>query len=85
MGGWTREEITETIEITVVELRGVAQPHEVAHLRELALDATEADTEDQLRQIARQVESLRAFCMGRAKSAAALQLALPRLSRRPPA
>ena len=81
MIGCTREEITETIEIAVIELRGVAQPHEVAHLRELALDATEADTEEQLAQIARQVESLRAFCMGRAKSSAALLLALPRLSR----
>jgi hypothetical protein len=82
MAALTPEEITETIEVTVVELRGVAQPHEVAHLRELALDAAEAETQEQLAQIARQVESLRAFCMGRAKSSAALQLALPRLPRR---
>ena len=65
----------------VVELRGLAQPHEIAHLRELALDATEAETPEQLDQIARQVESLRAFCMNRAKSSAALQLALPSLKR----
>lgn len=82
MGPVTREQITETIEVTVVELRGVAQPYEIAHLRELALDAQEAEDDEQLAQIARQVESLRTFCMGRAKSSAALQLALPRLPRR---
>jgi hypothetical protein len=82
MTGVTREELIETIEVTVVELRGVAQPHEVATLRELALDAAEAEDEEQLALIARQVDSLRTFCMGRAKSSAALQLALPRLPRR---
>jgi hypothetical protein len=82
MTGVTREQITETIEITVVELRGVAQPHEIAHLRELALDAADAEDQEQLLLIARQVDSLRTFCMGRAKSSAALQLALPRLPRR---
>ncbi len=77
----SREEIRETVETLVVELRGVAQPHEIAQLRELALDAAEAETDDQLVKIAAQVESLRVFCLNRAKSSAALQLALPALKR----
>jgi hypothetical protein len=77
----TREEISETVEALVVELRGVAQPHEIAQLRELALDAADAETQEQLVQIAAQVEGLRVFCMNRAKSSAALQLALPSLKR----
>jgi hypothetical protein len=78
----TLEEIRETVEVLVVELKGVAQPHEIAHLRELALDAGDAETPEQLSQISQQVESLKNFCMNRAKSSAALQLALPSLVKR---
>ncbi len=76
------EEINEVVETLVVELRGTAQPHEIAQLRELALDARDAETPEQLTQIAAQVESLRVFCLNRAKSSAALALALPSLSRK---
>ena len=70
------EDISETVEALVVELRGIAQPHEIAHLRELALDARDAETQEQLIQISKQVESLKTFCMNRAKSSAASQLDL---------
>ena len=78
----TPAEINEIVETLVVELRGTAQPHEIAQLRELALDAAEAETPEQLAQIAAQVESLRVFCLNRAKSSAALSLALPALKRK---
>jgi hypothetical protein len=78
----TREEINEVVETLVVELKGTAQPHEIAQLRELALDAADAETQEQLEQIAAQVESLRVFCVNRAKSSAALSLALPSLVKR---
>jgi hypothetical protein len=57
-----RSDIVESIEIALVELRGVAQPHEVASFHELSLDAAEADSDEQLAAIAAQVESLREFC-----------------------
>ena len=44
-------EITETIQVAVVELKSVALPHEIAHLHELAADAADAETEEQLAQI----------------------------------
>jgi hypothetical protein len=78
----TSEEINEVVETLVVELRGTAQPHEIAQLRELALDAADAESPEQLAQIAAQVESLRVFCLNRAKSSAALALALPSLKRK---
>jgi hypothetical protein len=78
----TSEEINEVVETLVVELRGTAQPHEIAQLRELALDAADAESPEQLEQIAAQVESLRVFCLNRAKSSAALALALPSLKRK---
>ena len=78
----TPQEITETVETLVIELKGTAQPHEIAHLHELAHDAADAETEEQLAQIAAQVESLRVFCENRAQSSAALSLALPSLVKR---
>jgi hypothetical protein len=72
-----RREISETVEILVVELRGIAQPHEIAQLRELALDAADAEAPEQLAKIATQIESLKAFCLNRAMSGAAHDLALP--------
>jgi hypothetical protein len=81
MAECTPQEIKETVEALVVELRGTAQPHEIAQLRELALDAADAEAPEQLVKIAAQVESLRNFCLNRAKSSAALQLALPSLKR----
>jgi hypothetical protein len=71
------EDITETIQVAVVELKGVALPHEIAHLHELAADAAEAETEEQLAQIAKQVDSLRTFCQSRARSSAANTFDLP--------
>jgi hypothetical protein len=78
----TAQEINEVVETLVVELRGTAQPHEIAQFRELALDAADAESPEQLAQIAAQVESLRVFCVNRAKSSAALALALPSLKRK---
>jgi hypothetical protein len=82
MDGSISSEIIETVEVLVVELRGTAQPHEIAQLRELALDAADAETPEQIAQIAAQVEGLRSFCLHRAKSSAALSLALPMLKRK---
>ena len=59
-------EIRETIQVAVVELKGLALPHEIAHLHELAEDAADAESDEQLTQIAKQVESLRTFCQSRA-------------------
>jgi hypothetical protein len=64
----TVEEITEGIEAVMLELREVAQPHEIAQLYDLVNDAAQAQTPEQLRQIATQVKSLRAFCLSRTKS-----------------
>jgi hypothetical protein len=77
----TREGILETVAVLVVELREIAQPHELAELRELALDAADADTPEQLAQIAAQVEGLRVFCLKRAQSQNALRLDFVRLTR----
>jgi hypothetical protein len=82
MAELTSSDIHETVETLVAELRGIAQPHEIVQLRELALDAADAETPEQLAQIAVQVEGLRVFCLNRAKSSAALSLALPSLKRR---
>ena len=57
-----RTDVVESIEVALVELRGVAQPHELASFRELSLDAEEADSQEQLAQIHAQVLSLREFC-----------------------
>jgi hypothetical protein len=77
MAETTREEIDETVATLVVELKGIAQPHEIAQFRELALDAADADAPDQLAKIAAQIESLRNFCLSRAMSGAAHQLSIP--------
>lgn len=77
-----RAEVLELIEVAIIELKGVAQPHEVAQLRELGLDAQDADSPDSLANIVQQVKSLRAFCEKRAKSGAAFPATLPRGRRR---
>ena len=43
-----KDELIEHIEITLVEVRGVAQPNDMAELNSLLLDAREAESEDQL-------------------------------------
>lgn len=63
-----REEIVEFIEVAIVELRGVAQPRDIAELRELEMDAKEADTAEQLERILEQATNLRAFCEQRKRS-----------------
>ena len=74
-----RTDVVESIEIALVELRGVAQPHEVASLHELSLDAAEAESDEQLARIAAQVESLREFCERRNLSTPGTRLSdLPR-------
>jgi hypothetical protein len=77
-----RAEVLELIEVALIELKGVAQPHEIAHFRELGLDAEDAETPDALATIVQQVKSLREFCEKRAKSGAAFPAILPRGRRR---
>ena len=75
-------EIVEIIEVAIIELKGIAQPHEITQFRELALEAKDAGTHEALVTIFEQVKSLRAFCEGRAKSGAAYPAMLPRGRRR---
>jgi hypothetical protein len=77
-----RAEIQELIEVALIELKGVIQPHEVAQLRELGLDAEDTESPDALANIVQQVASLREFCEKRAKSGAAFPATLPRGRRR---
>jgi hypothetical protein len=63
-----REEVVEFIEVALVELRGAAQPRDFAELRELAMDAKDAETPEQLDHILKQAQNLRAFCEQRKKS-----------------
>ena len=63
-----RAQVLEFIEVAIVELRGVAQPRDVAELRELAMDAEDAETAEQLASIQQQAENLRAFCERRKMS-----------------
>lgn len=63
-----RDEVVEFIEVAIVELRGVALPRDIAELRELAMDAKEAETIEQLDRILAQAKNLRAFCEQRKKS-----------------
>lgn len=77
-----RAEVLEIIEVAIIELKGIAQPHEITHFRELALDAEDADSPEALAHIVQQVKSLREFCEKRAKSGAAFPAMLPRGRRR---
>jgi hypothetical protein len=63
-----RAEVIELIDVAIVELKDVAQPHETASLHELRIDAQDAIDEVSLRQILRQVKSLREFCETRKRS-----------------
>ena len=63
-----RARVIEMIEIALVELRSIAQPHEIASMNELLFDAQDATEEEQLVAIAGQVNGLRAFCEGRHRS-----------------
>jgi hypothetical protein len=65
-----RNSIVEDIQVAIVELRSIAQPHEITQLRELEFDAQDAKTNEQLQQIAEQVKNLREFCEKRSKSTA---------------
>ncbi len=67
-----KDELIEHIEITLVEVRGVAQPNDMAELNSLLLDAREAESEDQLDAIWRQVDNLRRFCESRRVSSIVL-------------
>ena len=74
----SRLELLELIEITIAELKNIAQPHEISTLRELGFDAEEADSPDQLSAIQEQVRSLKSFCEKRARSAISMPAVLPR-------
>jgi hypothetical protein len=64
-----QKQVVEFIEIAVVELRGIAQPRDLAELRTLALEAEEAENDQQLDAILEQAENLRRFCESRKASA----------------
>lgn len=74
----SRVDLLEFIEVTIAELKDIAQPHEISTFRELGFDAEDADSADQLRAIHEQVTSLRAFCERRARSAIGMAAVLPR-------
>ena len=73
-----RDSVVDEIEIALVELRGVAQPRDLAQLQELLLDAKEAEDAEQLQRIDTQARSLRAFCEGRRNSGATVPTRAPR-------
>lgn len=68
----SRENVLEYIEVAIVELRGKAQPRDIADLRELALDARDADSAESLAGILAQAQNLRKFCELRAMSREAM-------------
>ncbi len=53
------------IEVALVELRGVAEPRDLAQLHELLLDARDTDESEQLTRIREQASRLGAFCWSR--------------------
>ena len=61
-------EVSEYIEVAIAELRGVAQPRDIAELRALMLDVLEAETLEQLSSIRAQAHNLREFCERRTSS-----------------
>jgi hypothetical protein len=65
-----RDDVIESIEIAMADLRPIGQPRDLSQLAELLLDAKDAETDEQLHGIASQVASLRAFCEGRKQSGA---------------
>jgi hypothetical protein len=64
-----QRQLVEYIEIALVELRGIAQPRDLADLRTLALEAEEADDDAQLDAILEQAKNLRKFAESRKASA----------------
>jgi hypothetical protein len=69
-----RVEVVEFIEVAIVELRGVAQPRDIAELRELAMDARDAESDDELHGILAHAKNLREFCEKRTMSRATTPL-----------
>jgi hypothetical protein len=72
-----REEVLEYIEIAKVELKGMAQPRDIAELNELALDVKDAESEEQLQAIYAQAKNLREFCERRSRSTGAMPRTIP--------
>ncbi len=68
--GELQDQVVEFIEIALAELKGFAQPRDMAQLSELLLDAKEAEDAEQLRAVERQAKALRAFCESRRNSGA---------------
>ncbi len=65
-------ELIEHIEIALIEVKGVAQPNDIAELSSLLLDAREADSDEQCVAIRLQVDNLRKFCESRRMSSGVL-------------
>jgi hypothetical protein len=79
-----RAEVLDLIDDAIVELKQVVQPHERATLNELRIEAQDAIDQETLRQITRQVKSLRDFCEKRTKSDTGFSSPLPSGRRRIP-
>jgi hypothetical protein len=77
-----RSEILEFIEVAIVELKGKAQPREIAELRELAMDAQDAESQEQLVTIQAQAKNLREFCERRSRSTGSFMSVIPPPGRR---
>jgi hypothetical protein len=72
-----REEVLDYIEVAKVELKGMAQPRDIAELNELALDVKDAEAEEQLQAIYAQAKNLREFCERRSKSTGNMPRIIP--------
>lgn len=71
-----RSEVLEFIAVALAELRGIAQPRELAELRELEMDAEDVDDLEHLRAVYAHAKNLRLFCERR-KMSAALEMPMP--------
>ncbi len=72
-----REQLTLDLEVALVDWKGFAQPHELAQLAELLLDAKDAATELELEQLAAQFRSLERFVASRRASTAVMSAVRP--------
>jgi hypothetical protein len=72
-----REEVLEYIEVAKMELKGMAQPRDIAELNELALDVNDAQSDEQLQGIYAQAKNLREFCERRSRSTGNMPRIIP--------
>lgn len=66
----TREDLIESIEIALTDWKPYAQPHELAELAELLLDAKDADEQGEVDRVDAQFRGLERFVESRKASSA---------------